>query len=122
MTPNELHAAVHGLTDVLERENQALSAMDIRRVVALLPEKTAAAAHLSTFGEIRPDRTLARDARRLNDLTRENRRLLERAMAAQTRVIGIVVRAAASVARHSSYGAKGQMAPMTRPMAVSTRA
>ena len=94
-------------------------------MVALLPEKTAAAARLAAFGDdrlVRPGGDLIRDARRLDALTRDNRRLLERAMAAQNRVIGIVVRAAGSVARHSSYGAKGQMAHMTRPMTMSTRA
>ena len=65
--------------------------------MTLLPEKTAAIADLIASGEAvpsAPDPDLVSVARRLDDLALENRRLLERAIVAQQRVIGIVVRAA----------------------------
>jgi hypothetical protein len=53
----------------------------------------------------------------------ENRHLLERAIGAQKRVIGIIVRAAASVTVAPSYGMQGlRRDHLTRPMALSTRA
>jgi hypothetical protein len=59
---------------------------------------------------------------RLNGLAQENRRLLERAIGAQQRVIGIIVRAAASVAVAPHYGLQGRRAQQAGPMALSTRA
>jgi len=114
-----LRMAVLRLSDVLERENQALAVMDIRRATALLPEKSAA---LAAFADLTPDPTLTREARYLDELARGNRRLLDRAIFVQNRVIGIVVRAAISAAPRPSYGAKGQIACAAGPMAVSTRA
>jgi flagellar biosynthesis/type III secretory pathway chaperone len=117
-------AALH-LADVLDRENGALKAMDVRQVAGLLPEKTAAIAELIAAGGTIPvpsDPTLVWAARRLDGLTVENRTLLERAIAAQQRVIAIVARAAASAVREPSYGAEGRFADTARPMALSTRA
>ena len=105
-----LMAVVNQLADVLDRENAALKAMDLPRAAGLLVEKTAAIADLTTAGDTAPaspDPALAPIARRLDGLARENRRLLERAIIAQQRVIGIVVRAAASVAAQPCYGARG---------------
>ena len=113
------------LADVLDRENDALRVMDLRRAVTLLPEKTAAITELTAAGDAvvgPPDPALIPIARRLNGLALENRRLLERAIAAQQRVIGIIVRAAASVAVRPSYGGNGRRATLTGPMALSTRA
>jgi hypothetical protein len=116
-------AALH-LADVLDRENVALKAMDLRKATALLPEKTAAIADLagSGAGPWLPDPTLLAVLRKLDELAQENHRLLERAIVAQQRVIGIVVRAASSAVPRSSYGAKGRLAPATGPMAFSARA
>ena len=114
------------LADVLVRENAALLRMDLRGATMLLPEKIAAIADLTASGEAGygpPRAALLEVARRLDDLAMANRRLLERAIAAQRRVIGIVLRAADSaVAVGPSYGATGRPARRTRPMAMSTSA
>jgi hypothetical protein len=123
--PKPLIAAASHLADVLTRENAALAAMDLRRAVTLLPEKTAAIADLIASGgavPLAPHPELISAARRLDDLATRNRGLLERAIVAQQRVIGIVVRAASSVSVVPSYGAKGRQAGSNRPMAYSTRA
>jgi hypothetical protein len=121
----KLLAAASRLADVLERENAALAVMNLPQAGAMLAEKTAAIVALAVFddGAIvpgHPDLVFA--ARRLDGLARDNRRLLERAMAAQMRLIGIVARAAAASVAQQSYGARGRMAHVARPMALSTRA
>ena len=124
--PRLLITAVRHLADILDLENHALTAMDLRRAAGLLPEKTAALAELTLAGEfpsapMHPD--LASTAGRLKGLMLENRRLLERAIVAQQRVIGIVVRAAAATDRAEPvYGARGRRTRVTGPMALSTRA
>ena len=123
--PKPLIVAASRLADILDRENVALAAMDLRRAVTLLPDKTAAIADLVASGEAGPgppDPLLVSAARRLDGLAADNRRLLERAIVARQRVIGIVVRAAASVALEPSYGAKGRQACRVGPVALSTRA
>jgi hypothetical protein len=124
--PNSLNAAVCRLADVLELENAALRVMDLRRAASLLPEKTEAHSALMAFGEIGSAITepaLAQAAARLKNRVLENRQLLERAIVAQQRVIGIVVRAAAA-ARGAGpvYGTRGGPTRATLPMALSTRA
>jgi len=118
-------AVLRRLTDVLARENVALAEMDLRRAAALLPEKTAALSALEVLARHddapRGAPPIA-EARRLAALVHENKVLLERALVAQQRVIGIVVRAAASVASGPSYGARRRSAAGCRPMTLSTRA
>ena len=123
--PKPLLMVAQRLADVLDRENDALRSMDLRRAVTLLPEKTAAIADLTaaddaTSGPPNPD--LVSITARLDGLAVENRQLLERAIGAQQRVIGIIVRAAASVAVAPNYGLRGQRAHLTGPIALSTRA
>jgi hypothetical protein len=124
--PKVLITAIRRLADILDLENAALNAMDLRRAAGLLSEKTAALADLNLACE-RPSvpahPALTSTAARLQGLMLENRRLLERAIVAQQRVIGIVVRAAAATDRaEPSYGARGRMTRATGPMALSTRA
>lgn len=120
MMPTPSLMLAQRLADVLERENDALRAMDLRRAVTLLPEKSAAIAALADCGPPAPD--LVPMAARLNGLARENRQLLERAISVQQRVIGIILRAAASVAVAPNYGLQGRRAHLTGPMALRTRA
>ena len=117
--------AAERLAAVLEQENAALRAMDLRRAVALLPEKTAATADLTAsaaaaFGP--PGASLVATVRRLDSLASENRRLLRRAIRVQQRVIGIVVRAAAAAMVQPAYGATRRQDRLTGPIALSTRA
>jgi hypothetical protein len=124
--PTSLIVAAHRLADILEQENDALRAMDLRRATGLLPEKTAAIADLTAAGEASSEpapASLAAIARRLDGLALRNRRLLERAIVAQQRVIGIVVRAAAATGKaEPCYGNGRYRARATSPMALSTRA
>jgi hypothetical protein len=129
--PKRLIVVAERLAAVLDRENEALRAMDLRRAATLLPEKNAAIADLTASGKTAlapPDPAAVAAVRRLDRLMSENRRLLERAIAAQQRVIGIVVRAAASTVVEPSYGAsrggiaRGRQTRSTGPMALSTRA
>jgi hypothetical protein len=126
MMPRLLITAVRHLADILDLENDALKAMDLRRAAGLLPEKAAALTDLNLAGELPAGPmhpALASTAGRLNGLMLENRRLLERAIVAQQRVIGIVVRAAAATDRAEPvYGARGRRMRVTGPMALSTRA
>lgn len=123
MMPGTLHEAVRCLVDVLERENAALAAMDLPRAVALLEEKTAALAALTAVGEgASVPAECAPAARRVDALAQENRRLLERAIAAQQRVIGIVAGAVASAVSEPVYGPGGRRTRPGSPMALSTRA
>ena len=101
------------LVDILIRENAALIAMDLPRAASLLPEQTAALADLAACGD-------PAALHRLEPLVAENRRLLERAMTAQERVIGIVAQALSGPV--SAYGATGRMTRPSGPVAISTRA
>ena len=115
---------VTALADILERENTALAAMDLPAAAACLPEKTAALTRFAEAvagdaGALPPD--IGPAAMRLDALARENRMLLERAMAAQERVIGIVAGAIASASTPPAYGAHGRMSVAAGPVALSAR-
>lgn len=123
--PKPLHMAAQHLVDVLVRENDALKVMDLRRAATLLPEKTVAIAELAASSQavsVPSHPGLVALARELDGLASENRRLLERAITAQQRVIGIVVRAAVSAVTQPSYEARGRRTRSTGAMAFSTRA
>jgi hypothetical protein len=126
MTSKTLFAVATRLGAVLDRENAALTAMDLPRAAALLAEKAAAIADLTASGSHAsglPNPGLLAIVRGLEGLARENRRLLERAIMAQERVIGIVARAAVTVSVRPSYGARGRRADgPAGPMTLSTRA
>src|SRR3954447_14586714 len=99
MTPTEAAARLEA---VLLAENEALERHDAVTATALLDEKLAAAKALSAEG-------LSREmGERLCALAAENRRLLERAIKVQTRIIAIVARAAKQSPPVSRYGAKGR--------------
>jgi hypothetical protein len=118
-------ALARRLADLLARENAALERMDLPAAIALLADKRDVLATFERCGDAipeAPDADLTDALRRLEELARENRQLLERAMAAQERVIGIVIRAAASASSGPSYGATGCAAPPTGPLTWSTQA
>jgi flagellar biosynthesis/type III secretory pathway chaperone len=117
MTP-ELISAVGRLADTLARENILLSALDLASAAGMLAEKTAAIAAFTAADGIaqrtgpymlagRQREETIRQAERLRSLAAENKRLLERAIAVQGRVIGTVVAAAKPVTQ--LYGARGGM-------------
>ena len=99
-------AAIRRLASVLTRENTMLAALDLGAVGALAEEKAAAladvaaalAAALAALGPVAAGSAapgMAGEVRALAAVAAENKRLLERALAVQGRVIALVVRAAA---------------------------
>ena len=123
-----IEAAVH-LADTLARENAALRALDLAAAAGMLDEKQhAAEAFLEAQARVASGLTAgplpgppSREvAERLTALAEENRRLLERAIAVQGRLLGTLARAAQPVA--SRYGARGGPAYDGRQRAVALSA
>lgn len=115
----DLMAAGSVMAETLEAENRALQALDLPQVGAMLARKQRAMADLAAAEAVRAPRDSAeRMARRLQGLALENKRLLERAIAAQGRVIGVLARAAQPAAAPTGYGS----ARPARPVAVAVSA
>ena len=97
----ELCAAGDVLAAILERENQALRALDLAGAGSLLADKMRAIdAFLTVQKQTQPiaigstERQQAEAlSARLERLTAENRRLLDRAITVQGRVLGVIARA-----------------------------
>lgn len=88
------------LAEILEQENAALTALDLPRAIALLPDKQEAVRLFSA-------QPLGAAPDRLRELADTNRRLLERAIAVQGRVIELVAAALpqpAAVGRYTQAG------------------
>ncbi len=121
----ELLAAMLRLAEALATENAALQAMNLPRAAALLAEKEAALAAFNAASRSGPATPALRQAAtQLKAAADENRRLLERAMTVQTRVLTIVAQAArSSKPAPSRYGRTGAYAPPpTAGWALSARA
>ena len=108
---NDLIAAGTQLAATLEAENAALAVLDLPRAAGLLAEKQRAVAGFVGGQGVLPAAGAERMVRRLQALAAENKRLLERAIAAQGRVIGIVARAAAAAEAPAGYGATRGLRP-----------
>lgn len=110
----ELVDAAERLADTLARENAALAALDLQRAGAMLVEKQRAVAEFTdavTGASLDDaDRPLAS---RLRSLTDENKALLERAIAAQARVMAVFAQA---VTPQPGYGGPRGRAPAGRPI------
>jgi hypothetical protein len=133
-TPLLIAAAIR-LADVLQTENAALAALNMPAAVRLLPEKLAAAdafaAAQAAAKRCQADRHGAEldvVAHRLQSLAAENRRLLERAMLVQGRVIATIAKAARTTAERAtpgygaSHGVRNRNAPRLAACAVTTQA
>lgn len=94
--------AADALEAVLIAENEALRHQDAAAATKLLDQKLAAANALTL------DAATPEQAERLRTLAAENRRLLERAIDVQGRIITMVARAAQASTAHPRYGAAGQ--------------
>jgi len=118
---NGLDQAVQRLAQVLSAENTALAAMDFASAGALLAPKHAAADALAAA--LRGAAAQEADPAalmELGNLADENRRLLNRAMRVQRRVLDLVARAARASQPVSRYGASGAIsraAPGPRSLA-----
>jgi hypothetical protein len=116
------------LVRVLTAENAALRAFDALAAAALLEEKLAAARGLAEASAAHPAARQTPEAAglalQLRDLANENRRLLERAILVQGRVLDMVARAARQGAAQSGgrYGASGTAAPDRGAMTLHVRA
>lgn len=117
------------LAAVLAAENAALAALDLPGAAAMLDAKQRA---VEAFAALRPEPE-ARPAapaspaqwmtigRQLIGLAAENRTLLERAIAVQARVLGVIAQAGRreSAAKAPGYGARGRLRAAPRPVAVA---
>lgn len=129
-----LLAAGQRLVDALLAENAALGALDLPRAAGLATAKMQAAdAFAAAFAAMRklgirvegPHRARAAAlTERLQLLTEENRRLLERAISVQSRVIETIAGAALPRQGGGAYGAAGRpQGPRQTPaLAMATRA
>ena len=117
MTP-ELIDAAGRLADTIARENAALDALDLPLVAGLLAEKQAAMVAFGAAERLaqqtgpymmagRQRQEVLKQAERLRSLAEENKRLLERAIAVQGRVIGTLVSGVKPIAQR--YGAQGSL-------------
>ena len=121
------------LAEALKAENEALAALDLGRAAALATAKmqasdafaaATAAATKTGARAVGPEReTTAELAQRLQSLGAENRRLLEHAIALQSRVIETIAGAALPRAAAPGYGAMGKMRTLRQapPLALSAR-
>jgi hypothetical protein len=118
-----VHAAIEAVSAVLARENAALAALDLVRAGGFLAEKRAATDALA-LALVAGTGTLPAPAQaeQLRDLAGENRRLLERAIAVQGRVIAVIARAVPRNAVAPRYAAHGGMARAPRPLPVALSA
>jgi hypothetical protein len=118
---DDMMTAGNMLADVLTVENAALAAFDLPRAGAMLARKQRALADLAALQATPASHDAAdRMARRLRALAIENKRLLERAIAAQGRVIGVIARAATATTTPAGYG-PGR-APRPAAFALSAKA
>jgi flagellar biosynthesis/type III secretory pathway chaperone len=104
------------LEAILIAENQALERHDADAAAALLEQKLAAANALST-ATVSPEQIA-----RLRDLAAQNRRLLERAIDVQSRIITMVAQAVQESTTHSRYGAAGRTIRAEAGLAIARQA
>jgi len=121
------------LAEALRLENEALAALDLARAASLATAKmqasdafaaaTAAATKTGTRAVGEERETTAALATRLQSLGAENRRLLEHAIALQSRVIETIAGAALPRAAAPGYGALGRTRSLRQPppLAISAR-
>lgn len=118
-----LHEAVEHLARLLEEENAALEAMDFARAGSLLATKHAAADALAAaWRAAPPDQEQVPALSELGALAETNRRLLNRALRVQRRVLDLVARAARGSMPDGRYSAAGRPAArQTAPRTLATR-
>ena len=122
------------LAEALRAENEALAKLDLPRAATLASSKIAASdAFAAAFAAqtkhgTAPDGPVRQAAailtRRLEELGQENRRLLERAVSLQSRVIETIAGAALPRLTQQGYAPPGQRGAPARPpaLALSARA
>ena len=130
MTPDIVIIAT-ALADVLARENVLLDALDLHGATTLLAGKQGALDDFAralagmTSPSVQEALRVKPAIERLRAVSAENRRLLERGMAVQSRLVGLIAAALPKAMDTAPrYGARGGMArPVTmRPVAFSASA
>ena len=117
--------AASALAELLCEENAALDRLDFSGAAAVLPRKLRAVQALAAPPPVSEGESISRELRtRLTTLAGENRRLLERAILVQGRVIGCIARAVprAMAGNARAYGRDGGLAQPRRPEAVALSA
>ncbi len=124
MNEGLLSAAIR-LADVLQRENTALAALDLARAASMVAEKRFAADAFALAqgiaGMVTDQPKVIDIATRLRELANENRLLLERAIAVQSRVIGVIARAM-PISTTPRYAATGTLTGAAQPIAFTLSA
>jgi hypothetical protein len=115
--------AVQTMTKLLTEENAALNAMDFGRAGALLAPKHAAADALAAAWRAAPECDAPQnELQQLGELAEQNRKLLNRAMRVQRRVLELVARAARGAQAGTRYGAGGRFTTARdAPRSLTTR-
>jgi len=138
--PSTLIAVASRLAETLEQENAALDAFDIARATGLvdakaqalndmqmlIAERAAARAEANQPTACRDEKAeVERLGRRLMIAAERNKRLLQRALVVQGRIIGMIARAVprAMAMNASRYGAQGRIhaQDLKQPFALSSR-
>ncbi len=110
------------LVELLTQENAALAALDLPRAAAMLAAKQDAIARLAAAQDVADRAALQALASQLQALATANGALLERAIAVQSRVIGVVASAIPRAVNAPRYGARGGIAQAGRPAAFALAA
>jgi hypothetical protein len=126
MNNNDLITAASLLADTLVEENAALAALDLPRAAGMLADKQRAATDFIA-AQATPIAAPTREAterllRRLRSLAADNQALLQRAIAVQGRVIGVIARAVAPAIEPAGYGSQGTQRHAVRPIAFTLSA
>ena len=127
MSEQDLVASAAALADIIVRENAALEAVELAGAARFATSKQAAAeafARASAKWSPGRDPELRRIVARLRVLAETNRRLLERGIEVQRRVIETLARAAPPPHGAVRYGATGSLSAARRvtPVALLARA
>ncbi len=118
----ELDLAAAALAEALEAENAALRALDVPRAVAVFPHKEACARRLTeALSQPAAGGSHSSDSvSRLRVLADDNRRLLERAMFVQGRLLATLARAMPPM--RAGYGRTPHPNVAAPPMTLSAHA
>ena len=112
--------AADALAAILQAENAALREVDFA-AAALLPAKRAALQAIEACKPNGPKQALSETIHRLDRLATENRQLLNRSIATQSQVIGIIA-SAARTAFTFGYGSSGRSASRGGALSFSAKA
>ncbi len=122
MKPNlDWTQAATALAGILEAENIALRAVDFNAAIALLPAKRAAIQTIESIPPDGPRQALSALVGKLDRLAAENRDLLSRSIMVQSRLLGIIGKAARA-AFVFGYGSNGRSSSRHGAFTLSSKA